>query len=68
VKRHNDGIKVAQCDGKERFDSHEQASKVAGRKSRRHEMRANVYHCRICGGFHIGNRPRFRKKTLGKPE
>lgn len=65
----NDGIRIAQCDGKKRFDNHEQAAKVAARKSRRHEIRPRVYRCQYCGGYHVGSgnisNTRRRIKTKG---
>lgn len=49
-----------QCQGKVKFASFEQAEKIAYRKTRRHEITANVYHCIYCGGFHIGHSNRMQ--------
>lgn len=45
-----DEKRAAQCSGKVRFFSADIAAKAARRKSGR-----VVYHCRHCGGWHVGD-------------
>lgn len=56
------GIVLAACTGKFRYESFEQAANVAGRKTRRHAGKYRIYHCRFCGGFHIGNKRAFKHR------
>jgi hypothetical protein len=48
--------KASGCDGKVRFTSFDQAKKVARAQARRREQAFIPYHCRDCGGAHIGTR------------
>lgn len=43
------------CQGKARFSTYSQAAAVAGRRTRRNNLRPGIYHCLFCEGFHIGN-------------
>ena len=47
---------AAACLGKERFNTWNEAAKVAGRKSRVHKarLRRPVYRCKFCQGYHVG--------------
>lgn len=52
-----------QCRGKIRYGTWEDAQRhcaeLAGSRDehRRRAQRLNVYHCRWCGGYHVGHRP-----------
>jgi len=48
-----DEQEVATCYGKEPFDSFSLAEKVASRRRKRGKP-SQVYRCRFCGRFHIG--------------
>lgn len=57
-----DLLAQAQCHGKHRFDDARLAKDVARKSSRRKESAASAYRCSTCGGWHIGNGPRIKKK------
>lgn len=44
-------VQAAACDGKHRFPNGAQAHRVGRAKP----YPVNIYHCRFCGGFHIGS-------------
>lgn len=46
--------RAASCEGKERFVSFTRAARVARLAASRREERLRAYHCRYCGGFHVG--------------
>lgn len=46
--------KAIGCQGKERFESHTQASAVINRKKGKRHDRRQVYACKACRGFHVG--------------
>lgn len=49
------------CAGKVRFETFEQANRVARRARRRkNAARQNAYHCPDCAGFHVGTNPSRR--------
>ena len=56
------------CTGKVRFDSYTQADRVRGRRSV--GIARNVYHCKLCNGYHVGTappksgRPRVPRETI----
>jgi len=47
--------RLASCEGKSAFRSHAAAAADAKRIAQRSEKRLQVYHCRHCHHFHIGN-------------
>lgn len=50
------------CTGKFRYETFEQAKRVAGRNTRRNSSSYDIYHCHFCGGFHIGNKRAFKRR------
>jgi len=46
--------KIAQCTGKERFDSRALAARVARRRAGTGKL-GHAYLCRHCDGYHIGS-------------
>lgn len=50
--------RVAECSGKHRFASWEAASGAIRNRE------TNPYHCRTCGGWHIGSRETSRQLRL----
>lgn len=61
----NQAALSAGCDGKERFKTYELAGRVKERqRKRRDSQRLQVYRCRSCNGFHIGN-AEFRPVETG---
>jgi rubrerythrin len=42
------------CAGKAAFATFARATAAATRGARRHEDKMNVYRCRFCGQFHVG--------------
>lgn len=46
---------VVGCDGKQRFDTHVEASSIAQKMRRRSNTFAHVYLCQHCDRWHIGN-------------
>lgn len=57
-----DDYQVAQCLGKIKFDSRARAQKASDRKSGR-----NIYRCRQCHTWHVGNRKPGGKKPFKRP-
>lgn len=45
----------SQCLGKHRFDDRGLTIKVSVQSARRGSLKPNVYRCKNCGGWHIGN-------------
>lgn len=43
------------CEGKARFNGRRHAEKIAKRMRQNHDALIIAYHCRFCGGFHVGN-------------
>jgi hypothetical protein len=43
------------CDGKQRFKSFSDASRIARLSAGRQHTAMRAYHCLNCGGFHFGN-------------
>lgn len=58
-------LNPVQCTGKVRFETFAMAQQVAGRKTRRHALRARVYYCRLCDGYHIGNNNKPNRRHYG---
>lgn len=56
-------FKSSSCIGKHRFESFKQAQDTLSFRLRK---QAKVYHCRECGGFHIGNVLGTRRSRLLK--
>ena len=44
-------LQVASCEGKAYFPSFERAAK----KAKKHKIIGKPYHCKNCGGYHIGH-------------
>ena len=58
--------RVVACEGKQAFDSHSLAERIAKRIKRRANggsySQVSVYRCGFCNKFHVGNTPfRMRK-------
>lgn len=47
-------LRASGCEGKERFNTFAMATRVARRRSNRKSARFMAYHCKFCGGAHIG--------------
>lgn len=45
------------CYGKIRFDDKETADKAMWSYRKAYASRMNSYHCKFCGGYHIGHMP-----------
>lgn len=57
---------LSDCRGKHRFESFAAAARTLRRKDLRHE--AQPFHCRVCGGYHIGSVIMTRQKRLMQRE
>ncbi len=53
--------KLAECVGKDRFESRAQAQAAMSQRIRK---LTQAYHCATCGGWHVGNVEGSRKKRL----
>lgn len=42
------------CDGKVRFDTFERANSTAARTRKSKHAQLSAYHCKGCGGWHVG--------------
>jgi len=48
-------LRAARCDGKPRYESFDQAAKMADLARRRHGAKVSSYRCPDCGGWHLGS-------------
>lgn len=49
------------CEGKVRHESAAGANIARAKLARRDDDRMNAYHCRFCGGWHVGHAPGSRQ-------
>jgi hypothetical protein len=50
---------VTGCTGKRRFICFGHARRAAKRRNRHDQSHLEAYHCRHCGGFHVGESRRY---------
>lgn len=61
-------IRRKQCEGKQRFDTQQQALNAMFRMKRHTGERGhlNAYGCKFCGGFHYGHTPKKVRLAMVK--
>jgi hypothetical protein len=61
-------LKGNSCQGKQRFESFEEANKhVAHHNNNKRSRKMKSYRCDHCGGYHYGHETRGKMKHLNKP-
>lgn len=55
-----------QCKDKMQYDTIHAAQVAAYISGRRYKARMNAYGCKFCGGFHVGNMPRWLRRRIDK--
>jgi len=54
------------CDGKKRYDTHEEALSDAIYLQRRDRYPMRAYPCQFCGGHHVGHMPRKNIRAMAQ--
>ncbi len=59
--KYDDQFRKAECEGKKSWPSPQAVYSTLGSRRSVKIKKANVFHCKYCGGYHIGHMKRKRK-------